>query len=186
MRNCCLCILLLGFSFTIVLGQEKTPVNFGNVTAKDFSLPANPVISNAGAVVIADKGSTVFKGNGKGGLSPVFKQQVRIQIINKSAFDLATVKLSLYHRGEDEEKLTEMNAVTYNLENGKVVESKLRKEDVFSNRQNRYKEEKKFTLPAVKEGSIIEYSYSISSDFIAYLHDWEFQQARYPLFVERI
>jgi len=34
---------------------------------------------------------------------------------------------------------------------------------------------KKFTMPSIKEGSIIEYSYTINSEFLFNLHDWVFQ-----------
>jgi hypothetical protein len=181
MKFCCLCFVLLIIAVSPSVAQEKTPINFGRVSIQDFSLPLNSAIdSNANAVIIADKGSTVFAGNGKGGLSPVFKRQIRIKLINKNAFDLATVRLSLYHRGDGEEKLTELSAVTYNLENGTVVASKFKKEDLFIEKKNKYEQELKFTLPSVKEGSVIEYSYGISSDFISYLHDWEFQYQRYP------
>ncbi|MBL0131549.1 MAG: hypothetical protein IPP43_10825 [Chitinophagaceae bacterium] len=40
------------------------------------------------------------------------------------------MSIRLYSEGEDEEKLDKLRAVTYNLENGKVVETKL---DVKSN-----------------------------------------------------
>lgn len=164
-----------------LFGQEKTPVIFGKVTVQDFTLQQNPLVNNnTNAVIIADKGSTIFVGNNKGWLSPVFKRQVRIKILNKNAFNLAMVKFNLYHRGEYEEKLTELSAVTYNLENGKVTESRLKKEDVFSDKLSRNTEERKFTLPAVKEGCIIEYTYSVSSDFYSYLNDWSFQHVNYP------
>jgi transglutaminase-like putative cysteine protease len=79
-----------------------------------------------------------------------------------------------------EEELASLKAVTYNLENGKVVETKLDvKGAVFKDRINKRLSIKKFTFPNIKEGSIIEYEYRLNSDFIFNLQPWTFQGA-YP------
>lgn len=53
-----------------------------------------------------------------------------MHILNKNAYDLANVSIGIYTNGEAEEELDKLKAITYNLENGKVVETKL---DVKSN-----------------------------------------------------
>jgi hypothetical protein len=50
---------------------------------------------------------------------------------------------------------------------------------VFTNKVSKNWVEKKFTFPALKEGSIIEYSYTQTSDFLFNLQPWEFQ-GQYP------
>ena len=76
--------------------------------------------------------------------------------------------------------MEELKAVTYNLENGKVVATKLElKSSVFTDRKNKYWTVKTFTFPDVREGSIIEYEYKVKSDYIRNLRPWEFQ-GRYP------
>jgi hypothetical protein len=52
---------------------------------------------------------------------------------------------------------------------------------VYTEQANKHIINKKFTFPAVKEGSIIEYSYIQSSDFIFNLQPWAFQ-GEYPCF----
>ena len=61
--------------------------------------------------------------------------------------------------------LSAVAASTYNLENGQVSATQLDKQDIYTTRTDRRHSEKKFTLPAVKEGSIIEYTYTITSDY---------------------
>ena len=79
-----------------------------------------------------------------------------------------------------EEELVTLKAVTYNLENGKVVETKLEtKSAVFKDKINKNLVVKKFTFPNIKEGSIIEYEYKLNSDFIFNLQPWDFQ-GEYP------
>ncbi|MFT3935451.1 MAG: DUF3858 domain-containing protein [Chitinophagaceae bacterium] len=173
------------FCFIILPGilsaQEKTPVTFGKVTLQDFTIPPSTAIdSSSSAVIIADVGNTIFKGNSKGWVSYVFKRNVRIKILDKKAFDLATVKIRLYADGDAVEKLDNVSAFTYNIENGAVATVKMEKRDLFSDRIDKNRVEQKFTLPSVKENSIIEYSYTIISDFYFNIPEWEFQSIQYP------
>jgi hypothetical protein len=159
-------------------------VHFGKVSPADFNLPANPIIdTNADAVVLADVGSVHFVGNKHNWFSYVYKRQTRIKIINKkSIVDLATQKVVLYGSEKDEsvETLSAVAATTYNLENGQVNATQLDKQDIYTTRTDRRHTEKRFTLPAMKEGSIIEYTYTITSDFEFNLPSWEFQSESYP------
>ena len=160
--------------------QDKTG-KFEKIVPADFAVPVSPAIdSNTNAVILADYGITTFKGNTKGWLSYVFKRKTRILITSKKAFDLATVKMRLYKDGDDKEKVESLTATTYNLENGAVVATKMDKTDLFSEQVDKNYLEQKFTLPAVKENSIIEYSYTIISDFTFNIPEWEFQNRRYP------
>ncbi|MBS1932608.1 MAG: DUF3857 domain-containing protein [Bacteroidetes bacterium] len=173
--------LLFIISSIFTFAQQKEPIIYGKISATDFNLPKSTAIdSNSNAVIIADIGNTSFVGNKKGWLSYVFKRRKRIKIINKKAFDAATVKVMLYKDENAEEKLEGIQASTYNLVNGSVIESKLDKKDIFEDRHDKNHIENKFTLPAVKEGSIIEYTYTITSDFYFNIPEWEFQNIDYP------
>jgi hypothetical protein len=164
----------------IVSSQDKLKIKFGNVTPADFIPSVYSIDSSADAVIIADVGSTEIVGNTKGGFSLLFKKYRRARILNKNGYDLADVVIGIYADGEAEEELQNLKAVTYNLENGKVIETKLDiKNSVFKDRINKNKVLRKFTFPNIKEGSIIEYEYRIHSDFIFNLQPWVFQ-SNYP------
>jgi len=173
-------LILIFFLPVLVAAQDKTRIHFGDVTAKDLSTGIYSIDSIADAVIIADIGSSRIEGNSKGSFSLVYKRYRRIHILNKNAYSLANVTIPLYYNGDAEESVERLKAVTYNLQDGKVVESELDKSGIFDERSNRNKALKKFTLPNVKEGSIIEYEYTIVSDFLQYLRAWEFQ-GRYPI-----
>jgi hypothetical protein len=85
----------------------------------------------------------------------------------------------LYTDGKIEENLDNLKGVTYNLENGKVIETKLESGSIFKDKLSKYYTVRKFTLPAIKEGSILEYTYVIKSDYLFNLQPWEFQ-GEYP------
>src|ERR1700744_2990036 len=133
----CLCLLQHHCS-----GQDKPKPSFGKVSPADFTLPNSPIIdSNTSAVILSDIGSVHFIGNNHSWFSYVYKRQTRIKILNKKAFEsLATVIIHLYKSGDNAEKVDNLLASTYNLENGQVVETKLDKNDVFEDRldKNRF------------------------------------------------
>lgn len=157
--------------------QDKPDIKFNHVLPADFSTDKLKVDTSYGAVIIADVGNSSFEANNKGWFSLVYKHQRRIKIINKKGFDLASVQIPLYisTKSMAEEKLESLKASTYNLENGVVVETKLGKDAVFKDKLDKSHVVKKFTMPSIKEGSIIEYSYTINSEFLFNLHDWVFQ-----------
>jgi hypothetical protein len=168
-------ILCLSFFCKTGIAQDKPNVKFGKVTPEDFAPKAYPIDSNANAVVIADIGSSKIIGNSKGWFSIEFKRYCRVHLLNKNGFDIATEEVDLYSEGEQEEKLSDIKAVTYNLENGKVVETKLEKGNIFKDKLSKNWVEKKFTFPNIKEGSIIEFEYTITSDYLRNLRPWTFQ-----------
>jgi len=175
---------LLGIAFLLLQlqanAQLKLNFKFNKVTPADFDLSKSKFDSSAGAVVIADIGSSWFEGNAKGWFSLIHKKTTRIKILNKNGFDAANVQVHLYTNGKDEEKLENLKGYTYNLEDGKVVETKLDNASIFKDKLSKKYTLRKFTLPAIKEGSIIEYTYTIKSDFIENLQPWEFQ-GEYPI-----
>jgi hypothetical protein len=173
-------ISILTLTSVSIYCQDKTNVKFGNVTASDFTKKVYEIDSNAHAVVIADIGSSTIEGNTKGWFSLVYKHYKRIHILNKNGYDAANVVIPLVTSDSDEEQLDKLKAVTYNMEDGKLVETKLdTKSGVFKDKINKSVVYKKFTFPNVKEGSIIEYEYTIVSDFLSNLQPWEFQGS-YP------
>lgn len=163
-----------------ISAQEKSKIKFGKVTADDFKQNVYSLDSSANAIVIADIGSTEILGNTKGGFSLEFKKHKRVHILNKNGYDIANVEIGIYTDGDAEEELKNLKAITYNLEDGKVVETKLEtKSAVFKDKINKNLVIKKFTFPNIKEGSIIEYEYTLISDFIRNLQPWDFQGS-YP------
>src|SRR4030095_482975 len=139
-----------------IFAQEKSKVKFGNVVPEDFQKKTYEIDSSANAVIIADIGSTEILGNRKGGFSLEFSKFRRAHILNKNGYNVADVQIQLYLSGNAEEEFTSLKAYSYNLENGKVVETKLdTKQAVFKDKIDRNRTLKKFTFPQINEGAII-------------------------------
>jgi hypothetical protein len=162
--------------------QDKHVRELSPVSAGDFAAPTAPVSDSSGAVILADIGEIHFVGNEYNSFSYVFQRHTRIKIMNKKAFELATVRIPLFRPLQDahRDKLEKVVASTFNLENGQVTEIKLDKKDIFESRKREEYTEMSFTLPGVKEGSVIDYTYTINSPNYPLLPTWDFQSDRYP------
>ncbi len=162
--------------------QDKPIIKLDKVSAKDFQVNSPVVDNNANAVILVDIGSTEFEGNTNGDFSLVFKQTKRILLRNRNSFDVATIKVPIYMGGmtDEEESFSNFEATTYNLENGQVLETKLDKASLFKEKYNKYYNIRKFTFPNLKEGSIIEYKFTIKSPYYEHLRSWQFQD-EYPV-----
>jgi transglutaminase-like putative cysteine protease len=172
--------ILAGCLLTLsVTAQEKNKIKFGKISPEDFQKTSYDLDTGAHAVVLADIGSSEFEAE-QDHFRLVYKRHRRVKILDKTGYEAATEEVYLYKSGNDEEKLSGLKAATYNLENGQVVETKLESKSVFTEMVNEKYQRKKFTLPAVKEGSIIEYSYTMYSPFTFNLQPWSFQ-GEYPI-----
>ena len=181
-KNCFLFFLLFPFALSSAAqDQKQVNIKYGKIDAEDFNNKVYSIDSNASAVVLADVGTTEIVGNSKGWFSLEYTHFKRVLILNKNGYDIANIEINLYKNGDDEENLENLKAVTYNLENGKISETKLNtKGGVFKDVIDKNWVVKKFTFPNIKEGSIIEFQYKIKSDFLFNLQPWEFQ-GEYPV-----
>lgn len=91
----------------------------------------------------------------------------RIKIYDKDkANDYLNVEIQLYESPNGgKELLTNLKAYTYNYENGKIKASKVEKDSKFKSAEDKNYQVSKFAFPDVKNGSVIEYKYTIETPF---------------------
>jgi hypothetical protein len=168
--------LLLCYFAQAQQGQQASNfIKFGKITKENLQKKHYAIDSGASAVVLSDIGTIDIEGNSKGWFSVAVKRHRVVHVLNKNGYFEANVEIPLYASDGDEEKLESIKAVTYNLENGKVVETKLEKSSIFKEKRTSHLVIKKFTFPNVKEGCILEYEYKLTSDYINNLDPWHFQ-----------
>jgi hypothetical protein len=153
---------------------QKSPIKFGEIALEDLKMTVYSKDSSAAAVILTDYGEAYITLSASHA-SLIFERHVRIKILKKEGLQWADASIPLYKSGSDEERVSKLKAATYNLENGKVVVSTMNKDGVFKEKFNRNVDLQKFTLPNVKEGSVIEYTYNVSSDHLTRFPNWQFQ-----------
>ncbi|MFD1871910.1 DUF3857 domain-containing protein [Hymenobacter bucti] len=165
---------------TTVAYAQQVPVKpvvikFGQPAPEDFVAKNFVGDSAASAVVLYDNGVARFRLNGLS-FQLETERTTRIKILKKAGYDYATVEVPLYHRDSDEEKLTALKGFTYNEVGGKIEKTKLESSNMFSEDRTKSVRVRKFTLPNVREGAVIEYTYSVTSDFFFNFQPWVFQR----------
>lgn len=81
---------------------------------------------------------------------------------------------------EGDEDLESVKATAFNMEGGKVVKTSLKKSEMVKKKIDEHNYLVEFTVPNVKEGTVIEYEYTIHSQLFWQLRDW-YAQCEIPV-----
>jgi len=134
--------------------------------------------TSASAVIISDVGRSYFNfSHPRFGLELVFERKVMVKIFDADGYGWADFFIPLYVGDKYEEEALELKGFTYNLDDGKVEKTKLSKESIFHEETSEHWKQEKITMPDVREGSVFEISYKVSSPFIFNLQSWTFQKS---------
>lgn len=169
------------FTLALVLTVMKTwaqkePMKFGEIDAEHLKMTSTPLDSSADAVYLGCYGFTHYESRAEQTIL-VTDYHFRVKILKSTAVDeFATVALQEYVGGNTTEEVGNIKAASYNLENGEVVTQKMNKDAVMEERLNKRTNLVRFNIPGVKEGSVIEFTYTLRSDFIFSLRTWYFQK----------
>lgn len=164
-------LILLIFIMSISLfAQKKEPYNFGEISPNDYDLKLYSKDSTANAVFLYERGKTTFHTE-SGRIFIKTKYYAKIKIFNKKGFDIANIEIPLYNNKQTSEKVEKIKGITHN---GKL-KNHLSKSNIFKKKINDNWSEVSFTMPNIKEQSIIEYEYTLKSPFLFNFKGWEFQ-----------
>ena len=174
-----LCVLGLLMTFNTVFAQKKElKVKFGKHSDEQLNMQSYAPDPEVPAVVFFDKGELSHRYvSVQGKFMQDFERHTRMKIFKKSALDMANFYIFYF----DYQKVTDIKGAAWNLENGKWTETELTKDNIFDEKITKSRHLMKITIPGVKEGSVVELKYTISTDGLANLPDWTFQQLNAPV-----
>ncbi|NOR87691.1 MAG: DUF3857 domain-containing protein, partial [Bacteroidales bacterium] len=161
-------------SIVLALPAQSLYGKLQPVSKEDLKMETYEKDEEAGAVVLYDFGDSSFEPSTEG-FDLKFKKVTRIKILNTAGLDFAEIEIPIYMNGKEKEKVIKLKATTYNLEGETITETQLNISNTYNEKVNEYYEVMKFAMPNVKEGSIIEYSYTLISPYFYNLQDWNFQ-----------
>lgn len=152
-------------SLFLIVGIASNAQNFkfGKVSKAEVAEKSHPKEPDADAAVLYSYQRTYYDYNQNTGFQIITEYHQRIKIYTKEGFEWATKEISA-HQGGIEENVNRVKGITYNLENGKLKETKLDRDNIYEEDASRYRKVTKFTMPAVKEGSVVEFEYEKVSD----------------------
>ncbi|KFF20200.1 DUF3857 domain-containing protein [Flavobacterium hydatis] len=180
-------VVFLFFYFSKIAAQE---FKLGKVSISELQEKVHAKDTSAAAAILYKKGVSRLEYDMTDGFIIMTEVESRIKIYKKEGYDWANQNISYYIGASGlKENVTFSDAVTYNLVDGKIEKTKLKSDGVFDENFNKYFNMKKITMPNVKEGSVIEYKYTIKSPSISSMRDWYFQASipvNYSEFVTKI
>jgi len=150
-------ILLLSLIDFPVFAQ-KAPIKYGKVDKADLEMKVYPADTSAAAAILCDYGH--FNSN-----QFQFVRTLRIKIFKKEGTSWGNQVFPISSKAN-------INGITYNLENGAIVESKLKSESIFKETVTNNNYRTRVAMPNVKEGSIIDMEFSYNG----LPNQWQFQQ----------
>ena len=163
---------------------QKAPIKFGKIDESDLKMTVYPKDSAASAVILCDYGDAHVQYNKMiDAFEIVYYFHKRVKIFKADPSVLSSfgnIEIAYRNYGaKRQELITNLKAAVYTLENGKIKESKLDKSGIFDKEEFKHFFTKKFALPDVKDGVIIEYTYEMHSNLIYQPRTWYFQ-SDYP------
>ncbi|MDO9594628.1 MAG: hypothetical protein Q7J19_06515, partial [Lutibacter sp.] len=163
-------ILLLSFITINSYSQKNTEYTFGVLKNEELNLKTYNLDTVANALVLYESGHTVFKIKSDKVIIST-KHYKKIKIFNREGYKHASFSIRLYNNKTGFESVDEIKAITHNHLN----KTFLSKSEIFEEKVSENWKEVKFTMPNLKEGSIIEVEYTLETPFKFNLTGWEFQ-----------
>lgn len=168
--------LLCCFFCTVMSAAEKDTNKFGKISEEEVKMSSFAADTSAVAVVLYEKGSTYYQVNNNN-LQVCFDVYAKIKILKPEGADCANIKIRYEDYGLNRrETVQSIDGYSYNYVGGKVEKTRLSKEYIFTENVKEKVFQKKITLPNVKAGTLIEYKYTIVSDFEGSIRSWRFQR----------
>lgn len=147
---------------------------FGETTWREIEMKIYEPDTTARAVVLREFGEAYIDNGGNHNL--IFEHHFKIKILKKNGLDLADITIPLIkYNSQSMELLRNINASSFSLEAGQIKESKLEPKRIFTEHYENG-DLKKFAIPNVQVGSIIEVQYTIEKPNIFNFKRWEFQR----------
>lgn len=173
MRNTFL-ILILVFGIIQVTNSQEYSRKFGKISIDEFSTKTCPIDETAEAMVIHDIGEAYYAFIGDS-YKLIYNRKLKIKIFSQAGLDVADFSIPFYEYF-DKERISGLKGNVYNLQDGKIVVTKLNTKNAFEEKAGENWYNLKFAMPDVKEGSIFELSYTLTSPYVSDIPTWNFQK----------
>lgn len=173
------CVALCFLCAMSVMAQVKENPKFGKPTNEEMAMSVYAPDTSAAAVVLYESRDVRYDYLGRD-FKLFTDVKCRIKVLKDEGKDWANHSLTYIKKSNSDgqrEILTKLKACSYNLENGKVVKTKMDNSMVSEEKIDGSRLLTKFTVPQVKVGSVIEYEYTLVSDYYFSIEEWKAQRS---------
>ena len=167
--------LLVGCFYSMYAVEPN--MKYGKPSKEELEMEVYDKDTTASAVCLIREGESYF--TYKDGFQLTTEYWVRIKILKSEGVEYADVSIPYYapdDRSKEQDVLLDLKGCSYNLEKGKVEKTSLKKDLVSDERISPFYKVRKFSLSNVRKGSVIEYSYKITSAYFSHIENWMMQE----------
>lgn len=171
-------MMLLAISMVANAQGLDVNLKWGKPTDQELQMTEYAADKDADAVVLYHKTrvSYEFVNND---FKVFYRVNTRLKILKPEGKRLADGEI-VYMENESNrtrrEIVTGLKATAYNMEDGKLVKTKMERSMTSEERFDKNQMVTKFSVPQVKVGTVIEYEYRIESDHYGNIRDWYAQR----------
>jgi len=160
----------------LATAQEQYSHDYGKITGYELKMSEFENDKDAEAVVIYEYGHNFFQGDNDRGFLLHKKRNIKIKILKESGIKYAEFEIPYHVESNNWEEVSGIKATTYNLADGQVKKTDLDKKNIYEEQLRNNLRLKKFALPDVKVGSVIELEYTIITPYFENMGKWNFQK----------
>ncbi len=169
-------IILLSLFFSNLVTAQKS--DFGDVSIEDFSSYPAKYDSSESAVVFFEVAKSFFSPQ----LYVEYERHIRIKVLTDEGTEWGEVSIP-FNKNIDQD-VFDIEAASYEINGDKIEVTKLDEAQIFEELITNDIYVKKFVIPSLSKGSIIEYRYRKRVGSAFNLPDWEFHKSIPVLFSE--
>lgn len=158
--------IIILIAFLCQLKSLSQNYKLGKISNEELIEKKYQLDSLANAVYLFKKREINFVLSNEGTFNIITKVHERIKIYNKKGLNKASFNLKYYTPvSEKKEEIYSIKGYTYNINDGKIAKVKLGKQNIFTEKKNKFWSVKKIVFPNVNEGSVIDLQYEKSNPF---------------------
>lgn len=162
-----------------VMHAQTIPIDprSGKVSEAECAMTTYPLDTAAAALVLFEDHTLKIDFDVSEGVPLMYTfHRERVKILKEEEKDRCDFEFYVSRDPDDLESLTNISVVTYNLENGKVVSTKLPRNNIFRTRENDHYDKVTFAAQNVKVGSVVEIQFNRCTARFRDIPDFYFQR----------
>ena len=173
------CFLLFAFCALNAVAQTQEPnLKWGKPTDEELNMTEYAADKEAKAVVLCHLTTVNYTMDLHNYLVD-YHVKKRVKILKDDGKDYANISIPYIDNPKEQyglEAIEDFKATAYNIENGKVVKTRIGREQIHKERYDEDYMLAKVAIPQVRAGTVIEYEYKLHSNVFFHIYDWDAQE----------
>jgi hypothetical protein len=150
------------------INAQSSPITFGAVSRADLLTEPYPAEKGAEAIVLCDFATAKVNDE----FQIEFTRHVRIKIFKSTGLDQGNIQI-VYTKFD---KIDDLKAATYNLQDDNIITDEVGSKEFYFEKVSSYRYTTRFSFPNVREGSVIEYMFTLRQEEIRSFKSFLFQR----------